>query len=415
MPSTFFFVAATLLLSLNFVRPFGLAISDWLYFIALGLALVETAFTKQINEAFLKKNRLILPAGLVLFGALISTSRAQDVPTAIFEIVQQLYVITIFVSLVWIMVRRGYTGLIINVFIISGLFSALVALSDYFTGSNFGPILSGTPDSQFWYRYAGTLGHPNKFGYFLALTSILTFASLGSLRRRPVMDGVLSIALAIQLFAVYLSGSVTAYLGVFFGILFLIISSKMFWSKVLRIVLPVIIAGIPLIAIITILDIRSPIHRIRLDTDNIITLSLDRVQTNTADSRVAIYKQAWAQIEKSPIIGSGYDQTSTSGIASNSRLLDTTVHNSLLQIFYTGGLFAFVGWLIIYIYLSWESIKVLILKNGYPLTAGIAASLLAVLAMDQFQDAIYQREKWLVIGLLLGHTWSNSGIQNNHS
>ena len=114
MPSTFFFVAATLLLSLNFVRPFGLAISDWLYFIALGLALVETAFTK----AFLKKNRLILPAGLVLFGALISTSRAQDVPTAIFEIVQQLYVITIFVSLVWIMVRRGYTGLIINVFII---------------------------------------------------------------------------------------------------------------------------------------------------------------------------------------------------------------------------------------------------------------------------------------------------------
>ena len=295
--------------------------------------------------------------------------------------------------------------LIIGAFIISGLFSALVALWDYVAGSNLGPILSGTPDVQFWYRYAGTLGHPNKFGYFLALTSILTLASFGSLGRRRTVNGVLGVVLAIQLFAIYLSGSVTAYLGILFGVSFLMISSRALRSKILRIALPVVAIGIPLMATITILDIKTPFHRIRLDTDNIIALSLERVQSNTAGSRIAIYKQAWAQIEKSPLIGAGYDQTSTSGITGNSRLLNTTVHNGLLQVFYTGGLFVFVGWFIIYLYLGWETLKVLISKNAYPLVVGIAASVLAILVMDQFNDAIYQRDKWLVIGLFLGHTW----------
>ena len=77
MPSVYFFVIATLLLSLNFVRPFGLAISDWLYFISLALTLVELTFSKQKTAAFWMKNRLILPAGLILFGALISTIRAR--------------------------------------------------------------------------------------------------------------------------------------------------------------------------------------------------------------------------------------------------------------------------------------------------------------------------------------------------
>lgn len=35
----------------------------------------------------------------------------------------------------------------------------------------------------------------------------------------------------------------------------------------------------------------------------------------------------------------------------------------------------------------------------------LAASALAFVLMDQFQDAIYQREKWLVAGLLLGAVW----------
>jgi xanthine/uracil permease len=89
-----------------------------------------------------------------------------------------------------------------------------------------------------------------------------------------------------------------------------------------------------------------------------------------------------------------------------------------LQIFYTGGIFAFIGWLAIYISLGWTALATL--NNGEkksisPMFLGIAAAVLAILLMDQLQDAIYQREKWLVFGLLLGYAWDRSGIVSGFS
>src|SRR6266487_1795566 len=92
MPSSFFFIVGTLLLSLNLIRPFGLAISDWLYFGAMILAFIETARFERKNLDCWTRNRFIWMAGLILLGAIISTSRALFVNAAIIEIFQQLYV-----------------------------------------------------------------------------------------------------------------------------------------------------------------------------------------------------------------------------------------------------------------------------------------------------------------------------------
>jgi O-antigen ligase len=406
MPSTYLFFAGTLLLSLNLVRPYGLAISDWLFTGSLAMAIIETARVDRENFPCWTRNHFLWPAGLILFGAVISTARAIFINTAILEIFQQLYVITVFISLIWIMVRRDRMDVIILAFIWSGLFTASVAAVDYFAGTNFGPVLSGTPNLLLWGRYAGTLGHPNKFGYYVVLTSLLTLTRYVAPHLHLWRRAGWGLALLIQTLGIYLSGSVTAYLGFLLGGVAFFVACRSARIHLLRLALPLI----PLWALITLSGIflgYTPFE-VNPDPTGLISASLDRVQVITARSRWDIYEEAVEQISRSPLIGVGYDQVSTSGIEFSYRELDGTVHNSLLQVWYVGGLFAFIGWLTIYISIGLTAIRTLrSSKRGrsLPVILGLAAVALSTLLMDQFQDTIYQREKWLAIGLLVSYAW----------
>ncbi len=72
MPSTFLFIIATLLVSLNFLRIWGYAISDWLYFGALGFSFFETLSIQRRYLSYWWRNRFLWMVGLLLVGALIS-------------------------------------------------------------------------------------------------------------------------------------------------------------------------------------------------------------------------------------------------------------------------------------------------------------------------------------------------------
>lgn len=406
MLSVYFFLMATFLLSLNLVRPLGLAISDWLYFAALGLAAIETIFYERKRTICWIKNRFYWPALLILLGAVLSLIRTVNIRVAVVEIIQLLYAVTLYISLIWIMVGRGYLKTIVRVFIFSGLLTAGIALFDYFTGSRLGPQLSGRPDTELWYRYAGTLGHPNKFGYFLALTSILTLAEWGGVRRMLRYQILWAGALGIQIFALILSGSVNSYLGGGLGILIMLALSRKLQIKTIRIAIPAAVLGSLVLIVIALFNPNSFISSDDYE-NSVITLSLTRVREFTAQSRMTVFQQAVTDIFHSPLIGVGYDQAANSAITRESRLLDTTVHNVLLQNYYAGGLFSFLGWLGIYLYMGWAAIKTLSAMKEKPhLTVmSIAVCTLVIILMDQFQDVISQREKWLIVGLLVGIQW----------
>ena len=415
-PSSLFFLIATSLLSLNFIRPFGLAISDWLYFLSLFCAILETFFDKPSNYKQWFGNRFLGFTVLFLIGAGISLFRSKFPSVAIYEIIQQLYIMTLFVSLCYLMVRRGQMGLVINAFIFSGVLTASVALWDYGTGARLGPLLSGTLNSQLYYRFAGTLGHPNKFGYFLVLTSLLTLGKWATGRFNLSQHIGLGLILLVQGFGIYLSGSVTAYLGFLLGSAALVLFSHT--KRILLMGLALMIT-LPLILTLISSNVATPVSSnaatpvsnntaTPVSNDSVIGKSVDRVQTITAGLRWNIYLQAINDIIHSPFIGVGSDQVSTSGISGSERQLDDTVHNVLLQIWYTAGLFGFLGWAGIYIYLGWNSVYVLwhgYKENLLPIIAALVSAVLAILLMDQFQDAIYQREKWLVFGLFAGWIW----------
>ena len=64
-----------------------------------------------------------------------------------------------------------------------------------------------------------------------------------------------------------------------------------------------------------------------------------------------------------------------------------------MQIWYTGGLLSLIGWVTIIMYTGFVALQVLYHnQNGKTrvLFIGLAAAILAIILMDQFQDAIYQ-------------------------
>jgi hypothetical protein len=82
--------------------------------------------------------------------------------------------------------------------------------------------------------------------------------------------------------------------------------------------------------------------------------------------------------------------------------------------FYMGGLFAFLGWLILHFSIGKVAVTNLFqgIRKQFVLSNVLSATVIAIIAMDQFTNAIYQREKWLVVGLLVGITWINKNADN---
>ena len=68
-----------------------------------------------------------------------------------------------------------------------GLFAASVTVIDYAFGTQVGNTLSGTLGRSFWGRYAGPLGHPNKLGYYLVLTSTLSLQMVGGEKSKTLI------------------------------------------------------------------------------------------------------------------------------------------------------------------------------------------------------------------------------------
>ena len=416
--STYLFVAGTLLLSLNFVRIAGLAVSDWCYFGALGLALIETSRDEDTGMTFWVRNRFIWPSVLVILGAAISTVNAAYPLLAATELIQQVFVATLFVSLVWLMVMRQKARTVIHAFIGTGVLTVTVAVLDKITGSEIGPRAFGTSQVEVWDRYVGTLEHPNKFGYFLVLTVLLTSVRLLETvdrhggRGRPLGWAAL---IALQLYGIYLSGSMTAYIGLAAGIVILALVARKRVTRLAVWSLPVLIACVFVVGV-GMLAGEVAISGDGWYENSLVKAGVDRVARYTAKARLEVYSQAVERILSNPLIGEGYDELSTSGLEMYYRSLEDSVHNSFVQVWYVGGFLAFLGWLLIYISLGVMSVRIIAesaRERAFLPMLGVALAGIAIIIMDQFQDSIYQREKWLVFALLAGFSWSRGELAAN--
>lgn len=406
------FLLGTLFLSLNFVRFLGLAISDWFYFAALLFMIIETVISDRGNRFCWMKNPMLIPTIIFMVSGLLSLFKSINLFIAITEQAQVIYLLVFFVPMTWIMIRRKCASKVVAAFIVSGVFSAGIALLDTVTGAEFSIGFSGPTAIITTGRAIGTLGHPNKFGFFLVLTATLSLFNW-SIAKKGIEGISLMILWGIQIIGIYLSGSVTAYLGLILSHTFLFVVSRRIRHRALLVIPFALVAGIVGI----LLSGPDPFGNVANFIEGV-SRNLERVSSITASIRMDTYRAALSAIAENPFLGFGYDQLSTSGLISTSRLLPATIHNVFLQVLYCGGILGLFWIIIVYVYLSIQVFKAILDKRGVSgFIIGLAAAVLAVLLMDQFQDAIYQREKWLIIGLFLGVAkeapWNRSGIMQS--
>jgi O-antigen ligase len=132
-----------------------------------------------------------------------------------------------------------------------------------------------------------------------------------------------------------------------------------------------------------------------------------RATSSSIATRAEFLRKGLDLLLENPLLGYGMDQTGTGGLSRDASeyLTELYIHNTVIQMWFGGGIFALLGALVLYgrgLRLAWEGMRAYVLGAAAPWVLGLAASTVSWILMDQVQANIYQRFKWLIVALLIG-------------
>lgn len=399
------------------VRPFaGLSIPDLLFFVSLLLLILKGFLEKKPFSLWFSFHPLWIGAYFIIVGGLLSSFNAVSQNTSILISIKQFYTFTFLISLAISITKKGkYNNLIFSFSL--GLFvTSLVAISDFLFNTQIGYKLVSyfNPEINriYYYRVGGTFGHPNELAMFIGVVFPIILGYILELIFSKVRQKLITIIFYIvtifcSLLAVISTGSMTGILGVVtssmivlyfflkrhlnnFGIKNIIFQGRIIFS----IFLILFLFSIPFW--------EQSNFQEKVNSQNII----DRILTTTGPSRLVYIKESLNYIIVNPIIGAGMDQGGTGGLTDDQRVTSFYVHNTIIQSWVTGGFFAFLGAVLLYLLSFNYALKgINIYKNqkkSSEIFIALSASIISFILMDMVQANIYQRYKWLVVGILIG-------------
>lgn len=411
-----FYLLGTLTLSLNFVRPFGvdLALSDFFYFIALGGLIFEGIASKRPVRKWLPFHSFWLPASLILVGGLIATINAVEPASSIFETLKIWFLFSLWISMGVVMVRdKGQAENVIIAFVLSGLFTSLVAVGGFLTGADIGSIFTPNLSSYHWGRYSGTLGHPNHLGAMVALCIPLVIVmgfSSWNLKSGKLKALGLCGACFLLGWAAMLAGSVAAFMAIILSVSLVLLVGL--WRLLQRGKLLLLLSALIVASggwLITTYSLASAGLEGKM-ADVAISDHFGRVQNTTGQGRLELLEQSWRLIQDNPLSGYGMDQIK--GQDSSSMVTTAVVHNALALGWLAGGLLTFVGLVVIYwltLKMVFRSTLAIIKGHSSWLALGLAGSSLGWIVVSLNNPVIYSRYSWISVSLLLGMSQSKYG------
>jgi hypothetical protein len=399
-----FYLLGTLAMVLNLVRPLpiDLSIGDLFLLVALAFLCLEGLARERKLREWMPPHPLWIPAMLFVFGGLLSSFRAARPEISIAVVIKTWFVLTLWVSMGMVMVRRGRLRQVLAAFLIGVTFTSVIAVLDSFTGADLGGAISGRT-ANFWGRMDGTMGHPNELGF---ITSVAVPLFAGSLlhewysRRRLLPMGLCSFGLVAALWADFLSGSGAGWLSVCVSSLvigwvwFSRTSTRGRLLLAVGLVLALVVGGRLVLA----QDVRGYSSSIWLEWN------LERIIATTGPGRIGLLGEAIQQISESAIVGAGMDQVGTGGLTSAELVTSVSIHNTIITSWVAGGVFAWVGLMWIYI-VCLRTVLEVMRRSGKPtdwIAVALAASVLGWIVFDQTQPHLYHRYTWLTVALLFG-------------
>lgn len=387
---------------------FGLSPSDLFIFSALAWLMVEVFLPLRGPRRAFPFHSLWLPAFIVAVGGMIASMGASNPYSSLWITVKVWFILSVWISMTIEMVRRGYLNHVLVTLFIAGVVTATVAVVDYFVPERLYTFFT-TSDVNFWDRTAGTFGHPNSLGFFLGVVFPVGLAMLLAdwrVRRPRFVRGVLAVGCGLMAFALFYSGSVSGWVGALMGLA--VIGLVYFWRASARLRLALVsLVGVLCLAGLLLLTQDS----IRERVVSVTQFNLSRVVTITGPDRLAVLDEAFANLDRNPIIGAGLDQSGTG--ESNELVTHAVIHNTIISGWQNGGILTLVGLLMAYgiVFLTaLNALRYTFVSRDW-IALGLSATIFGWMFMDQTQPQLTFRVSWMTVALLfgmgLGVKWSD--------
>lgn len=385
------YYAALVPLSATAFRPLlGLTLSDWLFFASLGALVIELVTTRG-KPLSGHPAMLVYGVGVFAIGGTVSSVSA-TYPSASFAVLARF----IYLTLIWfwlgIMVLRTHKQIVcaLALWILSAAIAGSAAIAQVLWGFKAIPSGLAGPDFSVVGRMAGVTLHPNDLG---AITSLAVVPCLVLLtRKRQPFRVVIACSGALLLIVggLIVSGSVGGFVTTLLGVIvWMLVFGGVRHGLLLLCVVGVAAAGLTLESHKS-LPFLSPLQRISQVTTGATTGSFyTRLRLDGATIDVIVRR---------PIVGVGLDP------ASQRQFVTSPPENMYLLAWLGGGLFGFVGLLLIILSCLREGLRKLRLAHRptpWEICAGLFISFLTTLVFALASPILQQRYAWIALALLL--------------
>ena len=396
-----FFTFGTLIISLLTFRLGGrfFNVSDFMYLLSAVLVCFHSvAQGNNLTQLFFKDNPLIMPLMLFLLGAILSMINSNTLMDDFMATGKYLFMFGIWLPLgisLHSTVKR--VKLLLISLVIASLFPIIICISDYFLDTNLTDALNqvlslNLPAPSLKHGRFGTImGHPNHFGYLLAVVFPIGMATILIETRLSVKILGLLFNLGV-LTCCAITGSRSALLSISLEAILL----PCFLMRK-RIAIRTIVSAMLVVSIIWgfVLAARimpqSPMARFE------VMLQYTYGGYSPDKLRLISMKKAWNYIKDNPIcgIGVGYLNPTPGGEINKLR-----VHNTILRLWATIGVFGLVAVLWLY---GKPVLTALSLRKGGQdreiriITGIIFSSMAGWILYDMVQPQLHNRVKWLTV------------------
>lgn len=404
------FVLGSATLPFSDVRPIlNLDISD-LFFLASLIALIPEFW---ISKNPIKKKSFfhpfLIPSFLILIGGLLSSFiRSPYIYSSLSELIKTLYVFSIFSFMVFrVITSERRVEVVLNAILAGIIFSSAVAIIDSRLGTRIGPSIAIHTTYPGYYgsggRFAGVTSHPNFQGYYTAMALTIIVGFVFRYKGKFFICAAYIVAFIICADGLILTGSMSSLGGAAVG-LFLVILTWLWGSVNKRFVLLFSTGVLLSVTLLFIITEKYDTWYKEIVNLAMVNPNISRVVNATFEGRVIANDYALAEIVQNPLIGVGLDEGSQNSYAPVDQYGNPGgVHNAFVRAFLGGGVFVFLGYLIIYFYslkLTFRACLNWINDKRRTWLLGLAGATLTFTIIDMAQPAEHIRISWLILFIL---------------
>jgi O-antigen ligase len=383
----FFYLGAATIGFLT-VRPaFALTASDGFFLASLGFACL-VLLTTRLRHDYLVPRPVTIGILLFGFGGLISSFDAVAPTQSVAVVLRLLYLTLIWFWLATAVLRtRQHVENAVLAWVCSAALSSGGAIAQFF----YGDVISGGTIA--FGRMTGFTTHFNSLGGLAATAFVpALMIAIDSRRSTTKLVGIACVGLIAC--GLLLSGSVGGLLAALIGVAL--------WLAVRGVTIRTALtlgaiagAGFVLLSAVGWTDVESPLERVERVTAPELAAS---GRGGTVFTRIDGYREAWLQIQANPVIGVGLDEGSSQRV-----LGPKTVHNFLINPWFSAGIFGLLGILAIIAGAFAAGSKAVRLSppSGRPLAAALLASLVVFVVFAMGEPIIFVRYGWFAAALLI--------------